>query len=195
MRTFPTEMPRLVSTSLLSTCRHLQSRPSIAARRLFASTQADDKGSQNSTPGWEGRHGDDHAVKRDRHDVQGDASQEGMKQHQEGKEGSQAISRKDEGSYNKKAEEEHPKAPKPVIGMNDERGSVSDGISLVEASLLKLDRKGIDSWCLVDCIGAFSRSFAECRDPATFRHEKPGCRSYQPQSAGLLPLSFRRLLR
>jgi len=27
------------------------------------------------------------------------------------------------GAYNKKAEQENPKAPKPVIGMNDERGA------------------------------------------------------------------------
>jgi hypothetical protein len=64
-------------------------------------------------------------VERDRHDVQGDASQEGMKAHSEGKEGSQAISRKDEGDNNKRAGEDKPEAPKPVIGMNDERGPVS----------------------------------------------------------------------
>jgi len=44
-----------------------------------------------------------------------------MKQKKEGTEGSQAISGKDEGNHNKKAEEDHPEAPKPVIGMNDER--------------------------------------------------------------------------
>jgi hypothetical protein len=64
-------------------------------------------------------------VKRDRLNVQGDASQEGMKQRQEGQEGSQAISGKDEGSNNKRAKEDRPEAPEPVIGMNDERGKLS----------------------------------------------------------------------
>jgi hypothetical protein len=63
-------------------------------------------------------------VHRDRHDVQGDAAQEGLKSRSEGKEGSQAISQKDEGDHNKRAKEQHPEAPGPVIGMNDERGGV-----------------------------------------------------------------------
>jgi len=44
-----------------------------------------------------------------------------MKQKDEGKEGSQGISQKDEGDFNKKAADDNPEAPKPVIGMNDER--------------------------------------------------------------------------
>jgi hypothetical protein len=113
-------------------------------QRSFASTTAAEKGTQNSRPGWKGRHGDDHAVERDRNDVQGDASQEGMKRFEEEKgkteaqkgEGSasgsgnsssagQAITRKDERNSNAKAREEHPEAPGPIIGMNEERGGVS----------------------------------------------------------------------
>jgi len=45
-----------------------------------------------------------------------------MKDHQQGKEGSDAISRKDERKSGQKAKEEFPEAP-VVIGMNDERGS------------------------------------------------------------------------
>lgn len=48
-----------------------------------------------------------------------------MKDHEELKEGSQAISRRDEDQSNKKAKRDHPEAPEPVIGMNEERGSVS----------------------------------------------------------------------
>jgi hypothetical protein len=117
-------MPPILPPSILASCRSPRPLGSLATRRLFASTQAKDKGSQNSTPGWEGRHGDDHAVQRDKHDVQGEAAQEGLKSRAEGKEGSQAISQKDEGSHNKRAKEEHPEAPGPVIGMNDERGGV-----------------------------------------------------------------------
>ena len=36
---------------------------------------------------------------------------------------SQATSRRDERQNNKRAEEEHPEAPKPIIGMNEERGT------------------------------------------------------------------------
>jgi hypothetical protein len=39
-----------------------------------------------------------------------------MKQKKEGKEGSQGISQKDEGNFNKKAKDDHPEAPTPVIG-------------------------------------------------------------------------------
>lgn len=52
----------------------------------------------------------------DANDIQAEASQSGMKQKKEGKEGSQAISQKDEGSFNKKAKDDHPEAPTPVIG-------------------------------------------------------------------------------
>jgi hypothetical protein len=49
-----------------------------------------------------------------------------MKDHEQLKEGSQAISRRDESQGNKKAKQDHPEAPEPVIGMNEERGSVSN---------------------------------------------------------------------
>lgn len=40
-------------------------------------------------------------------------------------EGSSAASQKDPGNQNEKAKRDHPEAPGPVIGMNDERGGVS----------------------------------------------------------------------
>jgi hypothetical protein len=137
-------MSRLLSTSLLFSCRFAGHSTSVAARRSFASSQANCKGSQNSTPGWEGRSGDDHAVNRDGLDVQSDSAQEAMKSKQEGKEGSQAISEKDEGSHNKRAEEDHPEAPGPVIGMNDERGGVSRIVGPSSVSSLRLGRKDIE---------------------------------------------------
>ena len=45
-----------------------------------------------------------------------------MKDHKQGKEGSDAISRKDEGNNKEKAKEEFPEAP-DTIGVNEERGS------------------------------------------------------------------------
>jgi hypothetical protein len=39
-----------------------------------------------------------------------------MKEKKEGKEGSQGLSQKDEGNFNKKAKEDHREAPTPVIG-------------------------------------------------------------------------------
>jgi len=38
-----------------------------------------------------------------------------MKEKKEGKEGSQSISQKDEGKFNKKVKENHPEVPTPVI--------------------------------------------------------------------------------
>ena len=96
------------------------SSPSYNLRRFSSSKPSDTD--HASTPGWKGRTPDDHAVHRkDRLDIQSDASQSGMKEHQTGESGSQALNRRDDGQYNKKAEEDHPEAPQPVIGMNDER--------------------------------------------------------------------------
>lgn len=38
---------------------------------------------------------------------------------------SHATTQRDGLSHGRKAKEEHPKAPEPIIGMNDERGKVS----------------------------------------------------------------------
>jgi len=81
-----------------------------------------DKGKQNSTPEWEGRHGDDHVLNRDDHDAQSAPSNEARRDKEQGKEGSSAISQKDERNSNQKAQEEHPEAPM-VIGMNSGKRS------------------------------------------------------------------------
>lgn len=88
------------------------------ARRTYTTSPAFLKGSQNSTPGWEGRHGDDHVLNRDNLDRQGEPSNQARADKAAGKEGSNAISQKDERNSNQKAKDDHPEAPGPVIGMN-----------------------------------------------------------------------------
>jgi hypothetical protein len=59
----------------------------------------------------------DHVVDRtDANNAETEAAQSAMKEKKEGKEGAQSISQKDEGKFNKKAEETNPEAPTPVIG-------------------------------------------------------------------------------
>lgn len=62
---------------------------------------------------------------KDTHNVQKDASESGLKERAKGEQsGSSAINERDEKNSNAKAKEEHPEAPGPVLGMNDERGGV-----------------------------------------------------------------------
>jgi hypothetical protein len=71
--------------------------------------------------------GNEHVVDRkDELDVQSQASQSGMRKRQEDDQShSNATSERDNGAQNEKAHSQNPKAPKPLIGMNDERGRVS----------------------------------------------------------------------
>lgn len=108
---------RLLSTSRPLSASDAQEGPGPKTSDSKAETRAQDSG-----PGWGGREGRDHAVKRPAHDVQADTAQQGMKDAQEGKEGSDAISRKDEKKMNQKGQEEFPESPM-VIGMNEERGA------------------------------------------------------------------------
>lgn len=110
-------MPPIALRILPRTTQQVPFRSFIASRRCFAATSEKDKGAQNSTPGWEGRHGDDHVLHRDKHDAQSAPSHEARQDKAQGKEGSSAISQKDERNSTKKAKEEHPEAPEPIIGM------------------------------------------------------------------------------
>ena len=121
-------MPRITLSALPQTARFVPSRSFVAARRNFAKTPENGKGDQNATPGWEGRHGDDHVLHRDKLDSQGKASNEAREQKQAGQEGSSAISERDERNSTQKAREEHPEAPGPIIGMNS--GKVADHVSM-----------------------------------------------------------------
>lgn len=114
-------MPRLPIRNVVGIYARLpKSSPSCTLRRLTSSQPEQTK--YDSTPGWKGRSPEDHVVHRqDELDVQSQAAQSGMKEHQSGQTGSQGLNRKDEGEFKKKAKQEHPEAPDPVIGMNDER--------------------------------------------------------------------------
>lgn len=71
---------------------------------------------------WTGRTPEDHAVNRtDGKDVQSQPSQQAMKERGKDESNSFGINERG-GEQNKKAEQDKPHAPKPVIGMNDERG-------------------------------------------------------------------------
>ena len=78
---------------------------------------------------WEGAQPDDHSLNRsDELDVQSEAVRSGQREHAgESGPGSSAATEKDAGNQNKEAKKDHPEAPGPVIGMNDERGGVSKG--------------------------------------------------------------------
>ncbi|KAL4895844.1 hypothetical protein BDV59DRAFT_145018 [Aspergillus ambiguus] len=86
------------------------------------------------TKGWRGTKEEDHAVNRskkhDTTDPTTDASSSGMKDREE----SEGIANHSKPSgatergglqHERKAKKQHPKAPEPIIGMNDERGQVS----------------------------------------------------------------------
>lgn len=78
---------------------------------------------------WEGSKGEDHIVREtDSHNVQQDAARSGKAERALGEASSgtsEKAGMKREENLNEKAKRDHKEAPKPVIGMNDERGSVS----------------------------------------------------------------------
>ncbi|KAL8893663.1 MAG: hypothetical protein Q9192_005042 [Flavoplaca navasiana] len=79
----------------------------------------------NNSPSWSGRQPSEHVTNRtDELDVHSGASKSGARQRVEDNEheGSSATKQKDPGNQNEKAKRDHPEAPGPVIGMNDERG-------------------------------------------------------------------------
>lgn len=78
---------------------------------------------------WGGAQPDDHALNRtDELDVGSEAVRSGQRERAgESGPGSSAATEKDLGNRNKEAQKDHPEAPGPVIGMNDERGGVSKG--------------------------------------------------------------------
>ena len=87
------------------------------------------------TKDWEGRQPSEHVGNRgDELDVQSGASQSGKRERASGDESqSQGTTEKDKGNQNEQAKKDHPEAPGPVIGMNDERGGVSVSFALILA--------------------------------------------------------------
>lgn len=89
-----------------------------------------------TTKDWKGRQPSEHVTNRkDGLDIQSAASNAGQKDRSKGVPDesssghSQATTEKDKGNQNEQAQKDHPEAPGPVIGMNDERGQVSKDFS------------------------------------------------------------------
>ena len=79
------------------------------------------------TKDWDGRQPQDHVTNSDNVlDIQSSASKSGKQQRAEGSHPDSAATEKDTGNSNERAKKDHPEAPGPVIGMNDERGGVSE---------------------------------------------------------------------
>lgn len=76
--------------------------------------------------GWTGRQPKEHVTEiQDELNVHSKASKSGKQERAGGSEQNSSTNEKDYGNQNKKAKEENPEAPGPVLGMNDERGGVS----------------------------------------------------------------------
>ena len=80
-----------------------------------------------ATKDWEGRQSHEHITNQDDNlNIQSSASKAGKSDRTAGGEGkSGATTQEDKGNQNEQAKKDHPEAPGPVIGMNDERGGVS----------------------------------------------------------------------
>ena len=110
-----------------SALRLLQTSASRRAPRTLYLTQKRlaSAGSETGSK-WHGRQAEEHVSNRkDELDVQSSAAQSGRRERASGDEKqSQATTEKDSGNQNEQAKKDHPEAPGPVIGMNDERGQV-----------------------------------------------------------------------
>ena len=111
-----------MSTSL----RTLRSQ-SLRFSPRFLNTPIATRFASGSDPKWTGRQTSEHVSNRgDELDVQSGASQSGKRERASNDETqSQGATEKDKGNQNEQAKKDHPEAPGPVIGMNDERGGVS----------------------------------------------------------------------
>ncbi|KZF23654.1 hypothetical protein L228DRAFT_246487 [Xylona heveae TC161] len=92
------------------------SRCALASKRRFSTTTTLRLGKDET----DRKHATD---KSDTLDVQSEAVARGKSSREAGGPQNNATSEKDLNRSNKRAKEEHPKAPEPVIGMNDERGT------------------------------------------------------------------------
>ncbi|KAI9803075.1 MAG: hypothetical protein M1833_001145 [Piccolia ochrophora] len=101
----------------------LRQTPSIRARLLqLPTTTTTSRTLTTTTVRLQGRDPKEHVTNQDHDlDIHSAASNSGQRD-RHGGEQSGAASEKDKGAHNERAEKDHPEAPKPVIGMNDERG-------------------------------------------------------------------------
>ena len=88
---------------------------------------------------------EDHAVNRDGKDVQSATSQASMQDKAKGDTDRSHGLSQTSGGQDKKAKKEHPKAPEPIIGMNDERGQVCARplTDFLDEAALTKRRKGV----------------------------------------------------
>ncbi|KAJ6109178.1 hypothetical protein N7486_001412 [Penicillium sp. IBT 16267x] len=110
------------------------SRPSILLKKSTARPTFFALGGvrhESITNSWKGASTDDHTTQKkqrgDTYDVPSSASASGQKERQQSegiadKTKSQGMTQRGGVEHGKKAKAEHPAAPEPVIGMNDERG-------------------------------------------------------------------------
>ena len=83
-----------------------------------------------ATKDWDGRQPQDHVTNSDNElDIQSSASKSGKQQRAEESHPTSAATEKDTGNNNEQAKKDHPEAPGPVIGMNDERGGVRNHLA------------------------------------------------------------------
>ena len=98
---------------------------SITQSRNFAAATV-----LSATKDWDGRQPQDHVTNSDNElDIQSSASKSGKQQRAENSHPTSAATEKDTGNNNEQAKKDHPEAPGPVIGMNDERGAVRDHLA------------------------------------------------------------------
>ena len=121
-------LPSVRASTLLRATTFPRSLPPLTPHR-FASGTSD----------WSGRQGHEHVTNRkDELDVQSGASQSGKRERAaDNDNASQGTSEKDSGNQNEQAKKDHPEAPGPVIGMNDERGEVSFRPSNIESRAVR----------------------------------------------------------
>jgi len=105
----------LPNSRLLARAFHRTSPAVTHVTRAFASSYNEKK--------WEGTKPKDHATQtHDKDNAQVDASRAGESDRASGGPSSAATSEEDKHNENEKAKKDHPEAPGPVMGMNDERG-------------------------------------------------------------------------
>jgi hypothetical protein len=99
-------------------------KPAIAGVFLSRLALNRDLSTTLGSKNWKGSHPKDHITETDdSHNVQIDGAKGGAMD-RGSPDGSSAATEKDPGKRKQKAKVDHPKAPEPIIGMNDERGDV-----------------------------------------------------------------------
>ncbi|PQE25618.1 hypothetical protein CJF30_00000333 [Rutstroemia sp. NJR-2017a BBW] len=105
--------------------------PRLPQRTILPTARAFSNTPLHQTSNWKGSPTKDHVTEDgDKYNVEHDGSKLGREERAEGGTGegtsnATSIAEKDGLNSRSKAKKEHPKAPGPIIGMEDERGGVS----------------------------------------------------------------------